>query len=205
MNFFKTTLALVFLVLLTGCQSGGSVQKPEPALLDEDDISYFDQMIVMDHKGPRAQVHLDGRDEPVWFSSVRDGLAYLRSPEQQAQILAVYVSDIGVAPSWDNMGTGNWIDAETAFFVVGSDAKGGMGAPEFVPFSDEEKARGFVLDRGGEILELTEITAEMVLAPVEQDHTGMPSMNGESDMSTMENMEGMENTENMETMSPGGG
>ena len=202
MSFFKTIALLVFLALLAGCQNAGPVQKPEPALLGEDDISHYDQMIVMDHKGPRAQVHLAGKDEPLWFSSVRDGLAYLRSPEQQAQILAIYVSDIGVAPSWDNMGTGNWIDAETAFYVVGSDAKGGMGAPEFVPFSDEENAGIFARERGGEILKLIDITQEMALTPVEQDHTGMPSMSGESDMSTMENMENMEN---METMSPGGG
>ena len=193
MNLLKTALALLFLVFLAGCQNAGTAQKPQPAILSEDDIGHSDQMIVMNHVGPRAQVHLAGASEPLWFSSVRDGLVYLRSPEQKAKILAIYVNDIGVAQSWDNMGTGNWIDAETALYVVGSDAKGGMGAPEFVPFSDEEKAQDFSSERGGEILGLTEITAEMVLVPVEHSEMQMPSMGGEGDMSTMENM------------SPGGG
>ncbi|HHG89339.1 MAG TPA: copper resistance protein CopZ [Devosia sp.] len=193
MRFVQTILALAFLALLAACQNDVTTPKPEPAILSEDDIGHSDQMIVMNHVGPRAQVHIAGRDEPLWFSSVRDGLVYLRSPEQTAKILAVYVNDIGVAQSWDEMGVGNWIDAETAFYVVGSDAKGGMGAPEFVPFSDEEKAQDFSSERGGEILGLGEITAEMVLAPLEHSEMQMPSMNGESDVSTMENM------------SPGGG
>ncbi len=198
MNVFKTALVLLILAFLAGCQNEGTAQKPQPAFLSEDDIGYFDQMIVMDHVGPRAQVHLAGTAEPLWFSSVRDGLAYFKSPEQQAQILALYVNDIGVAQSWDEMGTGNWIDAQAAFFVVGSDARGGICAPEFVPFSDEVKAQEFARERGGEILGLTDITAEMVLAPLEQGEMQMPFMNGESDMSTGE-------MSSMENMSPGGG
>ncbi len=192
MNIIKAVLTFFAITFLAGCQIGAPAQKPQPAILGEDDIGHSDQMIVMNHVGPRAQVHLAGASEPLWFSSVRDGLVYLRSPEQTAKILAIYVNDIGVAESWENMGAGNWIDAEAAFYVVGSDAKGGMGAPEFVPFSDEEKAQAFADERGGEILGLDDITAEMVLAPVEQDHMAMPSMSGNNDATDMD-------------MSPGGG
>ncbi|VAW24686.1 hypothetical protein MNBD_ALPHA11-488 [hydrothermal vent metagenome] len=198
-NIFKGILIVFSLALLSACQSNVATQKPEPALLSEDDIGFFDQMIVVDHEGPRAQIHLAGSPDPIWFSSVRDGLAYFKSPEQSARILAIYVNDIGVANSWQDMGIGNWTDAETAFFVVGSNAKGGMGAPEPVPFSSEIKAKEFSLERGGEILKLADITAEMVLAPMKpeqmrQGQMEMPSMEG-SDAADIKDM----------NMSPDGG
>jgi len=188
-NIFKSVLILSVLALLGACQNNVATQKPEPALLSENDIGFYDQMIVMDHEGPRAQIHLAGSTKPLWFSSVRDGLAYFKSLEQTAQILAFYVNDIGSANSWQDMGAGNWIDAKTAFFVVGSNAMGGMGVPEFVPFSNEDKGREFTIERGGEILNLDDINVETVLAPVEQDHTQMPSMGGDSDASNMNAMD----------------
>ncbi|MCF6326768.1 MAG: nitrous oxide reductase accessory protein NosL [Devosiaceae bacterium] len=189
MNIFKTVLIFSALALLGACQSSVTTQKPDPALLSEDDIGFYDQMIVVGHAGPKAQIHLAGSTSPLWFSSVRDGLAYLKSPEQSAQILAIYVNDIGVAQNWLNMRIGNWIEAETAFFVVGSNAKGGMGAPEFVPFSSEDKAREFSIKRGGKILQFSEITADMVLAPVEQEQMAMPSMDGNSAGTNMNDMD----------------
>ncbi len=188
-NIFKAALILSVLVLLGACQSNVATQNPDPALLSEDDIGFYDQMIVMDHEGPRAQIHLEGSIDPLWFSSVRDGLAYFKSLEQSARILAIYVNDIGAANNWQDMGVGNWIDAETAFFVVGSNAKGGMGAPEPVPFSSEDKARDFTIERGGEILKLGEINVEMVLAPMDQEQMTMPSMGSNSDAPDMKDMD----------------
>ena len=177
MNIAKWATISVLLAALLGCQSKeGGQQVPAPAILDEDAIGYFDQMIVMDHSGPRAQIYLAGTKEPLWFSSVRDGLAYIKSPERSAPVLVLYVSDVGKATGWDKMGAGNWIDAARAFFVVGSDAVGGMGAPALVPFGDEDKARAFAQERGGKILGLEGITADMVLAPVQPMDMTMPTM-----------------------------
>ena len=52
-------------------------------------------------------------------------------------------------------------------FVVGSDAVGGMGAPEYVPFSDQAKAEAFIGEHGGSIVRFDEITAQEVLKPIE--------------------------------------
>ena len=104
---------------------------------------------------------------PLWFSQVRDGLAYLKSPEQEGDILVLYVNDMGKAASYADPGIDNWINARDAFYVVGSGAIGGMGAPELVPFGAQEAAAGFVLAHGGTILKLDEIPAEVVLSPVE--------------------------------------
>ncbi len=172
-------------LFLAGCkEEDTAAAKPEPAVLTDSAIGHYCQMVVLDHPGPKAQVFLAGEDEPLWFDQVRDGLAYLRSPERTGEIAAFYVSDMAVAPSWEEPGVENWIDAEEAWYVVGSDARGGMGAPEMVPFGSEEAARDFAASRGGEVMRLDDIPAEAVLAPVEMD--GMDMGGG-----TMDTNEGM--------------
>jgi copper chaperone NosL len=81
--------------------------------------------------------------------------------------LVLFVNDMGNAVSWNEPGTDNWIDANDAYFVVGSDAIGGMGAPEIAPFGDLLKAEQFIQVHGGNVMRLTEIPAEVVLSPVE--------------------------------------
>jgi len=103
---------------------------------------------------------------------VRDAIAYQRMPEQSHAIVAIYVSDMGAAPSWENPGTDNWISADDAVYVIGATVAGGMGAPELVPFADRAAAEDFVARNGGEILALASVTDDVVLAPVELDADG---------------------------------
>jgi copper chaperone NosL len=112
-------------------------------------------------------VHLDGLPVPLFFSQVRDAIAYQRAPEQSHEILVIYVSDMGKAPSWEEPGAENWTPASTAYFVAGASTPGGMGAPEFVPFSARTAAADFAAKHGGHVLTLNEIADGDVLAPVE--------------------------------------
>lgn len=170
MMHLSKLVALLPLLILTAC-SGQTEQQPvpQPIALTDEAAGHYCQMVILEHEGPKAQMYLDGLPEPLWFSQVRDGLAYVKSPEQSADILVLYVNDMGAAVSWAEPGIDNWIRANDAYFVVGSDAVGGMGAPEIAPFSDKEKAEAFVRDHGGEIMKLADIPAEVVLAPVEHD------------------------------------
>ena len=167
----KLALALLIpLAFVAGCKDeGAQLPLPDPMVLTEEAAGHYCQMVILEHQGPKAQVHLAGFPAPLWFSQVRDGIAYLKSPEQSAEISVLYVNDMGEAVSWTEPGADNWIDASTAYFVVGSDAIGGMGAPELAPFSDETKAKKFATEHGGEIMRLDEIPAEVVLSPVEFD------------------------------------
>ena len=54
-----------------------------------------------------------------------------------------------------------------AGIAIVTGAAGGMGAPEAVPFSSRQSAEAFRLIEGGRVLELAEISNDMVLAPVE--------------------------------------
>ncbi|VAW18714.1 hypothetical protein MNBD_ALPHA12-537 [hydrothermal vent metagenome] len=146
---------------------------PKAATLGDEATGYYCQMILIDHDGPKAQIFLKGQDKPLWFAQVRDAIAYLRAPEQSGEIVAFYVNDMGKADSWAEPGIDNWIKAKNAFYVMGSDAEGGMGAPEMVPFADKQQAEKFALERGGKVVALDDIKQEMVLSPVEFDGAKM--------------------------------
>lgn len=165
----KTKAALlVALIVLAGCSDDTTSSIPKAVTMTEEALGHYCQMNLTEHPGPKAQVHLDGIVEPLFFSQVRDAIAYQRMPEQSHAIRTVYVSDMGApAASWEEPGVDNWIPADKALFVVGSRIRGGMGAPELVPFSARQKAEAFAAENGGEIRELAQIEDEDVLTPVE--------------------------------------
>ncbi|WP_171177139.1 nitrous oxide reductase accessory protein NosL [Ruegeria sp. HKCCD8929] len=162
-------LALIALVALAACKEEQAAAPPAPVELTETALSYFCQMNIAEHGGPKGQIHLEGYPAPLFFAQVRDMLAYLKSPERDAEIAAVYVSDMTVAPNWRNPGISNWIAADGALFVVGAGVAGGMGAPEVVPFADSFGAEAFIARYGGAAMPLTDIPDEAVLGPVDLD------------------------------------
>lgn len=160
-------IALLCLVLLSGCQGEAP---PGPVSMTEEALGYFCQMNLMEHPGPKAQVHLDGLSgAPLFFSQVSDAVMYLRMPERDNRIVASYVSDMGAAPRWEEPGPDNWIDIHDALFVVGSRRMGAMDAPEFVPFGDEEGARAFVREFGGQVMKLDDIPDALVFPQAVSD------------------------------------
>jgi copper chaperone NosL len=137
--------------------------------LTDEALSYCCQMVVAEHSGPKGQIHLAGHPIPLFFAQVRDLVAYLKGPERDAEITAVYVSDMGIAPSWDNPGSNNWIRADTALFVVGAGVAGGMGAPEIVPFADQQAANDFIATFGGRAMSMDQIPDDAAIGPVDLD------------------------------------
>lgn len=169
MNLLRTILLLLIASFALGACEEEAMQDLTPREVSADTIGHYCQMLLVEHSGPNAQVHLEGVPySPLFFSQVRDAIAYARAPEQMAPILAIHVNDMGAeGASWDDPGDGNWIDAEDAFYVVGSAREGGMGAPETVPFRDRHAAEAFARAEGGEILPLADIPDAMVLAPAD--------------------------------------
>jgi copper chaperone NosL len=159
--------ALLFALALSACQEEVA-QNTDPVALTPETLGYFCQMNLLEHEGPKGQVHLDGLPgAPLFFSQVSDLVTYLRLPEQSNTVLAIYVSDMGAAgANWGEPGAANWTDATTATYVVGSDAVGGMGAPELVPFADPAKAQDFMSRHGGTAMAL-EAIPETALTPMQ--------------------------------------
>ena len=159
--------AFALILLLAACREE-VVQTTDPVALTPEAVGHYCQMDLLEHPGPKAQVHLDGLPgAPLFFSQVRDAIAYARLPEQSHPILAIHVNDMGATgASWDDPGATNWIAAADAHFVVGSNREGGMGAPELVPFADLDKAAAFAAQHGGAVMALEMIPDDAVIAPV---------------------------------------
>lgn len=158
-------LAAALFAPLAACKEKAA-QDTAAVEMNAETLGHYCQMNVLDHPGPKAQVHLEGAPAPLFFSQVRDAFAYVRSPEQVAPILAVYVNDMGHADAtWDDPGAENWLVAEDAWYVVGTGREGGMGLPETIPFGTRSAADTMAEAEGGSVLRLAEIPDDMVLSP----------------------------------------
>jgi copper chaperone NosL len=165
--------AALAVLTLAACEEEAAA--PAARALTDEAIGHYCGMMLTEHEGPKGQILLEGVDDPVWFSSARDAVAFTLLPEEPKDIAAIYVSDMGKAPSWADPGADNWTDARTASFVIGSAAEGGMGGAEAVPFADRARAEAFAAEHGGRVVAFDAIPPDYVLPsePVaEPEHDG---------------------------------
>lgn len=159
----RLTIALLAGFLALGACQREEEPPPAPFAMTENAMGRYCGMNILEHSGPKGQIILARFDEPVWFSSARDAIAFTMLPEEPKDYRAIYVSDMAKAPTWEEPGADNWIDAKQAFFVIGSDRVGGMGAAEAVPFSTEEAAKTFAGEHGGDIVRFDAIPRDYIL------------------------------------------
>jgi len=147
--------ALILFVLpaitfTTACEKNQAVEAPPAQTLTREATGYYCLMTVVNHHGPKGQIFLTDKAQPLWFTSVRDTIAFTLSAEEPKNIAAIYVNDMSNA-DWNNPGEKNWINARKSWYVLESKLSGGMDAPETVPFSTEAAAQKFVDEHGGKI------------------------------------------------------
>lgn len=149
---------------LAGCNAEKTAEAPPPPQeMTDAAIGHYCGMNVLEHSGPKGQIILASRKDPVWFSSARDAISFTLLPEEPKDIRAIYVSDMAKAPTWDKPGANNWVDAKQASFVIGSRKQGGMGGDEAVPFSDRSTAEKFVAENGGRVVAFADVPKDYVL------------------------------------------
>ncbi|MBI5130574.1 MAG: nitrous oxide reductase accessory protein NosL [Rhodopseudomonas palustris] len=164
MKRFVQVAAIAAALLLGGCNDNtGSSVVPPPVALNADAMGVFCGMNLVEHSGPKGQIITASRIDPYWFSSARDAVAFTLMPDQPRDIRAIYVSDMARAPSWDQPGESNWVDARKAFFVIESRKRSGMGAAETVPFGTRDAADAFVAANGGRVVTFEAIPPDYVL------------------------------------------
>lgn len=173
MRLFAALCLAASLGALSAC-SQQQEAAPAPFVLNDEAIGRYCGMNVLEHDGPKGQIILTRIPEPIWFSSARDAVAFTMLPEEPKNIGAIYVSDMGAAESWEQPGAENWIDARTAFYVIGSARRGGMGVAETVPFSSEEAARSFAGLHGGDVVRFDDIPQSYVLGADEEPVAAIP-------------------------------
>lgn len=154
MEFRK--LIAVFAAAVLVCAVSGTAAGTDPRPPGPDDRCAVCGMFVQKyHPWIATIVFADGAQ--VFFDGPKDLFRYLLDLEKyQAQdrtISEVFVTDYYRV---------RLIDATAAFFVLGSDVMGPMGA-ELVPLQKREDAETFAVDHGGEeILEFGGITLQKI-------------------------------------------
>lgn len=176
-TIMRAVLTLVLLGLALAACDGReqAAEAPPPREYSGDAIGYFCNMLLAEHGGPKGQVHLRSRKTPLWFSSVRDTVAFTLLEGEAKDVTAIYVNDMGEATDWAKPEPGTWVEAGAAWYVIGSRRLGGMGLPEVVPFGTRDGAEGFATDNGGRVVRLAEIPADYVLGTPQ-----MPTQEGEA-------------------------
>ncbi len=161
LNRHSLLIAAIIAWPLLGCHDDDKAAPPAPMEPRADSVAHFCNMGVLDHPGPKGQIFLRSRKDPLWFASVRDTIAFTLLPEEPKTIAAIYVNDM--AKSWQHPEAGSWVEAHAAWYVLASDYEGGMGGSEAVPFSTEAAARDFAAAHGGRLARLAEVPESYVL------------------------------------------
>ena len=160
---FRLCILSVLASLLLACGNGAQQPPPPPQAITLDAVGYFCSMNLVEHDGPKAQIFIRDKPEPLWFSTVRQALAYNIMPDMPKGIAIIYVHDMSHAQSDTTPDPDAWTDARTAHFVINSRLQGGMGGDDAFPFSNREAAERFVSRNGGTILGFSEIPEDYIL------------------------------------------
>lgn len=169
-------LAAIAILPLTACEEEQVAELPPPAQITRAATGYYCSMTVIDHKGPKGQIILESQAEPLWFTAVRDTIAFTLLPEEAKDIVAIYVTDMGRAKEWDHPEQdGPWIEARFAWYVIGSNKRGGMGAPEAVPFGSQEAANAFTAEHGGQVYAFADIPHDAILGTTGDEQDDPPN------------------------------
>lgn len=160
-------LVLALTLIIAGCQPVEKAERPEPLMPTTEAIGHFCNMLLSEHEGPKSQVLRKGSNEPLWFTSVRDGIAYTKLPEESKDITAVYVTAIDTLPNFNlahpELMKESWVSAEWAVYVIDSRLRGGMGAMEAFPFRDTTMAAQFTEIHGGRVVRFSDVPRDYVL------------------------------------------
>lgn len=140
-------LSMLTLSALIACQQGDA--PVAPVAIDQSTSCALDGMLLADYPGPKAQIHFAGTAAPEFFCDTIEMFNILLNPEQIRSVQAVYVQDMGTT-DWAEP-RGAWIDARTAFYVMGSRKHGSMG-PTFASFAQKADADKFVAEHGGHVM-----------------------------------------------------
>jgi len=166
-------LILLQVILLKGCDSAekNSDVVRQAIAIESGDECHLCGMIITHFPGPKGQLYSRGITGNMKFCSTRDMFAFILDPENQHNIQEAFVHDMAVTP-WDHPDEKVYINAKTAFYVIGHSKKGAMG-PTLASFSKQADAAAFAKSEGGQVLKFDEITLAALtsMSNIHQHHS----------------------------------
>lgn len=99
-------------------------------------------------------------DSPLELFRFLFDMGHYHSAHGPDEVARAYVTDAG---------DGQWIPAAEAYFVQGSGLSGPMRGPDLPAFANAEAAEAFVVEQGGSLIRLEQITRDLLQSPGESD------------------------------------
>lgn len=161
-NKLKVFSLGALLLLLAGCsdQDAKQTMVHEALAIEQSDECHLCGMIINNFPGPKGENYSSDTDSINKFCSTQDLFNYILQPENKRQVKEVYVHDMSKTP-WATPGDEHFVDARTAWFVIGSSKKGAMGKT-LGSFSDKGDAETFIQEFGGKLYTFDEITIDVL-------------------------------------------
>lgn len=168
----RTTNGLLLLLsigfVLLGCgKSEEATETLQPIAIEQGDECHVCGMIITNYPGPKGEAYLRHVEVPLKFCSTRDLFSYLLQPENEPNVTAIYVHDMGTT-EWEKPEDTALVDARTAWYVIEQPMTGAMG-PTLASFKQQSAANAFIDKHGGKLLRFEDITLE-VLAKLGRGH-----------------------------------
>ena len=159
---FSLASILLAALLVSACSedSPSTLAAQQAAAIESGDECHLCGMLISGFPGPKGQLFERGRERSLKFCSTRDLFAYLLDPEHQHNIQSAFVHDMAISP-WDHPDDETYIDARTAWYVVGSRRKGGMG-PTLASFADQTHADAFAAEYGGQLYRFDQLNLTLL-------------------------------------------
>lgn len=148
------TWSLLILVLaLAACAPGSAIPVP-PEIHYGEDICADCGMIISDPRFAAAYAHEiePGRYESLMFDDMGDLVGNLKANQDRT------VTDLWAHDYWSE----EWLDAETAFYVVSTEIRSPMGHG-IAAFAEEAKAQELAAELHVEVLDWNRMRAEVLM------------------------------------------
>ncbi|WP_428774548.1 nitrous oxide reductase accessory protein NosL [Vibrio sp.] len=158
---FKTTLLIGLAALMSGCGDNEQQQMVrQAAAIEAADECHLCGMVIANFPGPKGEAYEKEQQSIDKFCSTRDLFAYILQPENKRQIQQVFVHDMSKTP-WQKPDDEYFIDAKSAWYVIGSEKKGSMGET-LASFGEKSDAEAFSKEFGGKVYSFDQITLEIL-------------------------------------------
>ena len=162
-------LAALLLLGVSACNQAPEEQVTrDPVAFESGDECHVCGMLVMEFPGPKGQA-IDNKSGAVRkFCSTRDMLSWWLEPENHNQRATLYVHDMANT-EWQHPDDRHLINAQDAFYVIGTPLPGAMG-PTLASYGSREAAEKVAQEYEGQVLTLEEITPEVLVGLMDAPH-----------------------------------
>ncbi|MDT8318031.1 MAG: nitrous oxide reductase accessory protein NosL [bacterium] len=153
--YLRIFFLCAILVVFSACEEDNkAASTASPAAISGEDECALDGMIVANYPGPKAQILYREEGKRDFYCETKELFHVYIEPGMEARVAALYVQDTALI-DWKKP-VNNWIEAKSAFYVVGASIDGSMG-PTYAPFKSRDDAAPFIKKYGGNIMTFNEV------------------------------------------------